>query len=196
MSLLDVDLDAPRRIEGITADGLRALGEVRQRSVEVDKAADEMFERQERTRQELDEQVKQAAAAQNDKPEEKPDEDRPKPKRTLSLGGEEFHQPREAKQAETPKPAAAPSVPSVPPVPEAEVKDEPPKPGKTLKLGARDDADEEPPKPGKTLKLGARDDEPQPEPQPEQRPEPRPARRPRPPRSEGDDDMSGRTWLR
>lgn len=174
MSLLDVDLDAPRRIEGITADGLRALGEVRERSVEVGKAADEMFERQERTRAELDEQVRQAAA-QNEKPDEKPDEDRPKPKRTLSLGGEEFHQARDAKPVEAPKPA--------PPAPEPEVKDEP-KPGKTLKLGARDDAEDEAPTPGRTTKPG------------EPQPEPRPVRRPRPPRPEGDDDMSGRTWLR
>jgi hypothetical protein len=168
MSLLDVDLDAPRRIEGITADGLRALGEVRQRSEEVDKAADELFERRERTRQELDEQVRQAAA-QDEKPEEKPDEDRPKPKRTLSLGGEEFQQAREAKQVEAPQPAAPapPAQNPTAPAPEPEPKDEP----------------------AKTLKLGARDDE-------EPRPEQRPARRPRPPRPEVDDDMSGRTWLR
>lgn len=180
MSLLDVDLDAPRRIEGITAAGLRALSEVRQQSEDVDKAADEMFERQERARQELDEQVK-AAAAQNEKPDEKADdEDRPKPKRTLALGGEEFQQTREAKQPEAPKPVAPP------PAPEPEPRDEPARPGRTLKLGARDDEDEQP---GRTPKPAAREEEPQPEQQ-------RPARRPRPPRPESDDDLSGRTWLR
>jgi hypothetical protein len=182
VSLLDVDLDAPRRIEGITAEGLRALGEARERSADVDKAVDEMFERRERTRQELDEQVKQAAA-EGEKPEEKADEDRPKPKRTLSLGGEEFHQSREVKPPEAPKPTAPQ------PSPEPEPKEEPPRPGKTLKLGARDDVEDEAPKPGRTMKLGLREDE---EPQPEHRP----PRRPRPPRPEGDDDMSGRTWLR
>ncbi|MFC4853290.1 hypothetical protein [Actinophytocola glycyrrhizae] len=161
MSLLEVDPDAPRRVEGITAAGLRALGEVRQRSEDVDKATDEMFERRERARQELDEQVRQAAA-QGEKPEEKAD--KPKPKRTLALGGEEFH--REGRQAEAPTPAAPP-----PPAPEPEKKDEPARPGKTLKLGARDEADEP-------------------------SPEPRPVRRPRPQRPAGDDDLSGRTWLR
>lgn len=174
MSLLDVDLDVPRRIEGITEEGLRALGEARQRSSDVDKAVDEMFERQERTRQELDEQVKQAAA-QGEKDEGKPDEDRPKPKRTLSLGGEEFQQARDAKQPEAPKPATPP-----PPAPEPEPKDEAPKPTKTLKLGARDDAEEQAPP-----ERATKPEEPQ-----------RPPRRPRPPRPEGDDDMSGRTWLR
>jgi hypothetical protein len=174
VSLLDVDLDAPRRIEGITEEGLRALGEARQRSSDVDKAVDEMFERQERTRQELDEQVRQAAA-QGEKDEEKPDEDRPKPKRTLSLGGEEFHQARDLKQPEAPNPAAPP------PPPEPEPKDEAPKPTKTLRLGARDDADEPAPQPDRVTKH----EEPQ-----------RLPRRTRPPRPEGDDDMSGRTWLR
>lgn len=180
MSLLDIDADAPRRVEAITAGGLRALGEIRQRAEDIDKAADEMFERQERRRQELDEQVEQAAAAQNEKAGEPEEEERPKPKRTLALGGEEFHQARETKQAEAPKPAP-------PPAPEPAPQDEPARPGKTLKLGAHDD--EEAPKPGKTLKLGARDDD-------EPKPEERPVRRPRPPRPEGDDDMSGRTWLR
>jgi hypothetical protein len=181
VSLLDVDLDAPRRVEGIAADGLRALGEVRERSAAVDKAVDEMFERQERTRQELDEQVRQAA--EGEQPEEKADEDRPKPKRTLALGGDEFHQARETTQAEAPKPPAPP-----PAGPEPEPKNE--APAKTLKLGAREDTEDTPaaPQPNRTMKFGARDDE---EPQPEQRP----PRRPRP-RPEGDDDLSGRTWLR
>lgn len=179
MSLLDVDLDAPRRIEGTTAAGLRALGEVRQRSEDVGKAAGEMFERRERARRELEEQVRQAAAENGRTEDKADDEDRPTPRRTLSLGGEEFHQGREAKQAETPMPAAAP------PPPEPKPEDEPARPGRTLKLGARDDAGEEPPGPGATPEQGARAEE-----------EPRPARRPRPPRPEGDDDMSGRTWLR
>ncbi|MBB4912039.1 hypothetical protein [Actinophytocola algeriensis] len=195
MSLLDVDLAAPHRVEGIAAEGLRALGAVRERSSEVDEAVDEMFERQERTRRELDEQVRQAAA-EGDKPEEKADEDRPKPKRTLSLGGDEFHQARETNQAEAPKPALPPkpavppqSTVPPPPAPEPEPRDEAPNPARTLKLGARDDAEDEAPQPNRTTKLGARDDE---EPQREQRQ----PRRPRPPRPEGDDDMSGRTWLR
>ncbi|MDQ3786615.1 MAG: hypothetical protein M3422_05140 [Actinomycetota bacterium] len=179
MSLLDIDPDTPRRIEGITADGLRALGEIRERAKEIDKAADEMFARQERMRQELDEQVKQAAA-QNAKPEDKPEEPKPRPKpSTLALGADEFKEARQArKAAEEPKPAEAPKP--APPTPE-----EPPRPGKTLKLGARDD-EEEAPRPNRTLKLGARDDV----------EEPKPVRKPRPPRPESDDDMSGRTWLR
>jgi len=165
VNLLDVDLDAPRRIEGIAAAGLRALGAARQRSADVDKAVEEMFERRERARKELDEQVEQAGET-----EEKADEDRPKPKRTLSLGGEEFHQARDVRQAEAPpEPRNEPAPPS--------------------KLGARDDAGDEQSKPGGTLKLGARDDD-------EPRQEERPVGRPRPPRAEGDDDMSGRTWLR
>jgi hypothetical protein len=195
VSLLDIDPDTPRRIEGITADGLRALGEIRERAKEIDKAADEMFARQERMRQELDEQVRQAAA-KNAKPEEKPEEPKPRPKpSTLALGADEFKEARQArKAAEAPKQAEAPK-------PAPPVQEEPPRPGKTLKLGARDD-EAEAPKPNRTLKLGARDDE---EPRrtmklgardDEPAPEERPARRPRPPRPEGDDDMSGKTWLR
>lgn len=180
MSLLDVDVDAPRRIEAITADGLRALGEVRQRADDIDKAVDEMFEQRERARQELEEQVRQAT---NDTSEAKPDEEeRPKPKRTLALGGEEFQQAREAKQAEPPKPAGPPPVA---PSPEPEPRTEAPHQNQTLKLGARADGDEEQQKPNRVLRPEAAD-----------QPEERPVRRPRPPRPEGEDDMSGRTWLR
>jgi hypothetical protein len=194
VSLLDVDANALRRIEGITADGLRAMGEIRERGKELDKAADEMFAQRERQRQELDEQVKQAAAK---KTEEKPAEEaRPKPKRTLALGGDEFRQAREARQADPQKPMppqqrpgpppqrpAGPQQPVPPPEPKDEPKPEPVRPGRTMKLGARDE-EEAPAQP--------RDHGQEPRPKPEERP----ARRPRPPRPEGDDDMSGRTWLR
>jgi hypothetical protein len=155
MSLLDIDADTPRRVEAVTADGLRALGEVRQRAEDLGKAADTMFEERERARRAIDEQVRQAG-----RPEDKPDgEERPRPKRTLSLGGDELRQDKPDKQAETPKPADP----------------------------AKSRADSEPP--NRTLKLGAREE-------PGDQPEERPARRPRPPRPEGDDDLSGRTWLR
>ncbi len=181
MSLLDIDPDTPRRIEGIAADGLRALGELRERAKEIDKAADEMFASRERQRQELDEQVKQAAA-QNAKPEEKqPEEPKPRPKpSTLSLGADEFKEARQARKAAA-EPQRSEPPKHVPPAP----KDE--QPGTTPKLGAR--SEDETPKPNRTLKLGARDDD-------AEEAAPKPVRRPRPPRQESDDDMSGRTWLR
>lgn len=130
MTLYEIDQDATRRrIEAITTNGLRALTDLRQRSEDIDKAAAEMFERQERAKQELDEQVKAAAATE--KADEGQEVDaRPKPKRTLSLGGEEFHQNREAKQAE-----AAPTP--APPAPEPPAAEE--RPNRTFKLGARDE---------------------------------------------------------
>lgn len=167
MTLYEIDQDATqRRIEAITSNGLRALTDLRQRSEDVDRAVDEMFERQERAKQEMDEQVKLAAAAEKAE-EGQEDDTRPKPKRTLSLGGEEFQQNREARQAETasatppPPPAAQPDQPR----PQDEVR-----PSQTFKLGARDEQDDVP-----------KQDKPP---------------RKRPPRPEADDDMSGRTWLR
>jgi hypothetical protein len=132
VTLYEIDQDATRRrIEAITTNGLRALTDLRQRSEDIDKAAAEMFERQERAKQELDEQVKAAAATE--KADETQEADaRPKPKRTLSLGGEEFHQNREVKQAE-----AAPT-----PAPEPPATEE--RPNRTFKLGARDEQGDTP----------------------------------------------------
>jgi hypothetical protein len=167
VTLYEIDQDATRRrIEAITTNGLRALTDLRQRSEDIDKAADEMFERQEREKQELDERVRLAAGAE--KVDESQEADtRPEPKRTLSLGGDEFQQNREARQAETasatppPPPATEPDQPR----PQDEVR-----PSQTFRLGARDEQDDAPK-------------------------QDKPARK-RPPRPEADDDMSGRTWLR
>jgi hypothetical protein len=85
VTLYEIDLDATRRrVEAVTADGLRALGEVRQRSVDIDRTVDEMFERQAREKQAMDEQVKLATTK-----EEQPEAERPRPKRTLKLGADE-----------------------------------------------------------------------------------------------------------
>lgn len=115
----------------------------------------------------------------------------PRPKRTLSLGGAEFAEERAARQGTEPgrKPAGAGPVESarfgaVPPpsggaqaVPPGAPSAEPPP-------GPSDEAA----KPRRTLRLGARED---------QEEEPRPAKKPARPRpASGDDDMSGRTWLR
>lgn len=99
MTLYEIDDEATRhRIEAITAGGLRAMGELRQRAEDVDKSAEAMFERQEREKQAMDERVK---LAEKDKPEPEPAKPKfpPKPA-TMSLGAEEFKQAREARKAE------------------------------------------------------------------------------------------------
>ncbi len=136
MTLYEIDPDTTRRrIEAATAGGLRALGDLRQRSADVDTAIDGMLDRQERAAREMDERVRLAAAAREK--DEPADEARPRPRTgTLALGAEEFREAREArKTAGQPAPA---------------------------------------------------------DPQPAQE---KPQRR-RPPAQGGDDDMSGRTWLR
>jgi hypothetical protein len=134
VTLYEIDQDATRRrIEAITSGGLRALTDLRQRSEDIDKAVDEMFERQERAKQAMDEQVKLASVAETAEEGQEADA-RPRPKRTLSLGGEEFQQNREARQAET----AAPPPATTPDQPRPQDED---RPSQTLKLGARDEQD-------------------------------------------------------
>jgi len=176
MPLYEIDPDATRRrLEEITTDGLRALREIRQQSEDIDKSVQELLEQREIERQALDEQVKAAAQPAEPEPEAKP---KPKPS-TLALGGDEFRQARVERQtAEEVRPAPAPR-PTPPAEPEPEQPTDVPQPSRTLKFGAPED----------------RDDTPLPEPAPTPLPEHKPVRR-RPPRPEGDDDMSGRTWLR
>jgi len=120
MSLYEIDHEATqRRLDEITSDGLRALRAVRQESEEIDKSIAELLENRELARQALDEQVKAAAQPVEPEPEAKP---RPRPA-TLALGGDEFRQAREERQAVDevrPAPVVRPPAP-----PEPEQKDEP-----------------------------------------------------------------------
>ncbi|MGB3440162.1 MAG: hypothetical protein WBA97_15560 [Actinophytocola sp.] len=191
MSLADIDATVTRRrIQDAVDASRKTLENLAQGSAEIDaqfreaaaKEEAELTAALERKAAAEAEAARLAAEQEKDKQAEEP-KPRPRPS-TLSLGADEFKEARQVKQVvEETKPAAPP------PPAEPETRDEPARPGRTLKLGARDDAADEAPPPGKTFKLGARDDE---EPQPEARP----VRRPRPPRAEGDDDLSGRTWLR
>ena len=186
MALADIDAAATqRRIQEAVDASRKAFADLVQRSAEIDArfreaAAKEEAELKAALERKADAEAARQAAEQEKQPEEKPEEPKPRPKpSTLALGADEFKEARQARKvAEEVRPAEAPKPVPAPP-------EEPPRPGKTLKLGARDDEDEAP-RPTRTLKLGARDEE----------DEPKPARRPRPPRPDSDDDMSGRTWLR
>lgn len=140
MSLYEIDLDATRRrVDAVAANGLRELGECRQRSEDIDRSVAEMFERQERAKQEMDERVRLAAEQKDEPPAPAA---RPRPKATLSLGGEEFQQTREAK-AEVTVPEARPAQPEPEQRPDQE-----PRPSRTLRLGVEDQpAQDEPVKP-------------------------------------------------
>ncbi|GAB1508515.1 hypothetical protein [Actinophytocola sp. KF-1] len=186
MALADIDAAATqRRIQEAVEASRKTFADLVQRSTEIDNRFREAVAKEEADlkaalERKADAEAAAARKAAEREKEQQPEEPKPRPKpATLALGADEFKEARQArKAADEVKPVDA-AKPVPPPVPAAE----PPRPGKTLKLGARDDEE-----PRRTMKLGARDDEPA--------PEERPARRPRPPRPEGDDDMSGRTWLR
>ena len=191
MTLIDIDDRAAKaRLQEISAANKAAFDVHTQRVAQLaseERAALERDEAELKAAQERKAEAEAAAArkAAEQEKEQQAEEPKSRPKpSTLSLGADEFKEARQARKAVDDaaevKPAEAPKPPS--PV------EEPPRPGKTLKLGARDE-EEATPKPNRTMKLGARDDD-------EPKPEERPVRRPRPPRPEGDDDMSGRTWLR
>ncbi len=176
MSLYEIDQAATQaRIDTVTTGGLRALNECARRAEEIDKQVEEMFARQEREKKAIDEQVEQG----NKNKPEPPDRPTAKPG-TLALGAEEFREAREAEQAARPGPQPAPRAEASPgPTDAARDADEPQAPAarRTLRLGAPDDREEtEQARPA------------------EQRTPPKPAPRRSP--AEGDDDMSGRTWLR
>lgn len=174
MSLYDIDHAATQaRLDAITAGGVRALGECARRSAEIDKQVQEMHARQERQRQAGDVRATQI----------RPEPPRPQRPATLALGGEEF---REARQPGPPRPALPPRLAHGPAATRQENRERLlPKGGpatpeplrrRTLRFGAPEDREQQRP-PG---------NQPPPELEPKLR---------RPP-TDGDDDMSGRTWLR
>jgi hypothetical protein len=164
MSLADIDAGAARRrIQEIAEESKAALTAQSQRSAELNAEASAAAVKEAADLKAVEQRLAEVEAARE--AAAKPEEETPRPKpATLSLGGEEFAQAREARQAAEPKPA--------PPEPEPVVS-EPPAPGRTLRLGAPEDRGEDTPPQEKD----------------------KPVRR-RPPRPDGDDDMSGRTWLR
>lgn len=195
MSLYEIDHAATQaRLDAITADGLRKLGDAARRSEEIDKQTKEMLARQEREKKAMDERVAQAKAAAEPETPVAP----PKPA-TLALGGEEFAEARAAREQDRlpapPQPARQtprhgvplpgrlafpnPVRPPVPPAPPVQQPPAPP-PRRTLALGAPEDREQ----PARTA-----------EKQPAN-PAAKPKVRPRRPPDESDDDMSGRTWLR
>jgi len=201
MSLYEIDHAATQaRLDAITADGLRKLGDAARRSEEVDKQTKEMLARQEREKKAMDEQVAQAKAAAEPETPAAP----PKPV-TLALGGEEFAEARATREQDRlptpPQPAQQtphhgvplpgrlafqnPARPR-PPAPQPPPVHQPPvsPPRRTLALGAPEDREQPQPPEAK-----------QPEKQAEKPPD-KPKTRPRRPPAEPDDDMSGRTWLR
>jgi hypothetical protein len=197
MSLYEIDHAATQaRLDAITADGLRKLGDAARRSEEVDKQTEEMLARQEREKKALDEQVAQAKAAAEPEPPAPP---RPA---TLALGGEEFAEARAAREQDRlpAPPQPAPPAQQTPhhgvPLPGRlafpnPARPRPPAPPQTPPV-------HQPPvsPPRRTLALGAPEDREQPQPAEEKQAEKQAATRPRRPPAEPDDDMSGRTWLR
>lgn len=212
MSLYEIDRAATRaRLDAITADGLRKLGDCARRSEELDKQVQTMLARQEREKQAMDDRAKPVTP---DRPEPAP---RPKPT-TLVLGADELR----ATKRDEPKPVVRPG-PAVPasasggdghrdaqrPQAPANVAG---RPGAEVRAaGGRDGRTPEPqagrageppstsgggithpttpPATRRTLMLGAPEDREQP---PAENAKPRSRR----PAAEQDDDMSGRTWLR
>jgi hypothetical protein len=183
MTLIDIDDRAAKaRMLEIVAANKEALDAHSRRAAELateERAAQDRDEAALKAAQERKAKAEAATAQQAAEQEKDKQVDEPKAKpkpSTLALGADEFKEARQARKVEEAPKQAPPQRPAPP----AEPKDEP-KP--------------EPARPSRTMKLGARDDEPTAE-EPRSKPEERPARRPRPPRPEGDDDMSGRTWLR
>ncbi len=226
MSLYEIDRAATQaRLDAITANGLRKLGECARRSEEIDKQVEDMRARQEREKRAMDERVKQAKEAK--RAPEPPARVTPKPAR-LVLGGEEF---REVRDRRPPEPSPAPLVPpgmrsrqarlagrqarlaGAPgrPAPQAEqgrspqpsppghpaAQPSPDRPQATDRSTRPADPPDGPP-PRRTLMLGAPEDRAQDQPSPDSAWAPggeRPRSGHRPP-GEADDDLSGRTWLR
>lgn len=256
MSLYEIDHGATQaRLDASGASGLRALDECARRSAEIGKQVKAMRARQEREKQAIDEQVRNAT---RNKPE--PPKQPPARPATLALGGEEF---RETKAAQQPRPLMPPRPPApggpmppagpggqgrpVPqakpggqsparPVPQA-VPGRPvvqPRPVAQTRSGihirresqarpvhnrppvvenkpAKPPANDEPPPPTRrTFTLGAPEDRESDDRKPPaaDRKQPSGERKPpaedrksqppktRKPPAEGDDDLSGRTWLR
>lgn len=150
MALADFDATATaRRIRDIADAARKAFEAHVEGSALLDAAAREAAAKEEADRTAARERRAAAEArAGRERPAAPPEQPKTRPA-TLSLGAEEFKLDREARRAQAPEP-------------------EPPRPGRTLKLGARDDEAVERDKPV----------------------------RKRPPAREADDDMSGRTWLR
>jgi hypothetical protein len=184
MSLIEIDdVAARQRLHEIAAGNKAALDAHVRRSAELAERARQAFEREEADLKATLARKAEAEARAAEREKAPPaEETRPRPRpTTLSLGAEEFKQVLEPRQAAPPPgpPSASPSVPPAPdPAPE------PPRPSRTLKLGAPADREDEPVATGRTDDPG-RDEAGR-----------KPAERRRPPRSESDDDMSGRTWLR
>ena len=170
MALANIDGAATqRRLTEIAEAGRQALQAQAQKSAERNAQAREAAEREKAHRKEVEERRAAALEKAAEAKDDKPEKPRPAPKAgTLSLGADEFREERQAMKAQEPEPTPPPA-PAPPPEPKVE-QPEPPRPSKTLKLGADEEDVDAPPKP-----------------------RPRP---PRPPRTEGDDDLSGRTWLR
>jgi hypothetical protein len=174
MSLADIDADAARRrLQEIAEESKAAFTAQSQRSAELNADASAAAAKEAADLKAVEQRLAEVEAARESAaaPEE---EAKPRPKpATLSLGGEEFSQAREARQAAVEEPKPAPPVPPVPPMTPELVASEPPAPNRTLRLGAPEDRVVDEP--------SAENDKPV---------------RKRPPRPAGDDDMSGRTWLR
>jgi hypothetical protein len=179
MALADIDdVAAGRRLRELAAANKAALDARVRQANELSEQARADFEREEADlRAALRRKAEAEAGAKPPPAEQREDRPRPSPRprrSTLALGAEEFTLDRQARQAAEgtrPTPAAPDRTEEPATVEEPTKAEEPPREA-----------------PRRTLKLGARDGEDAP-------PQDRPARR-RPPRPEGDDDMSGRTWLR
>jgi len=187
MALADIDAAATqRRIQEAVDASKKAFSDLSQRSAEIDSQFSAAAAKEEADlKAALERKAAAEAAAKRAEEQEKEqqaEEPKAKPKpSTLSLGADEFKEARQARKVEEVAKQAPPQRTAPPPEPKDEPKPEPVRPSRTMKLGARDDEDA-PAKPHAE--------------EPRSKPEERPVRRPRPPRPEGDDDMSGRTWLR
>lgn len=182
MTLADIDAAVTRRVIQEIADESKAAFKAQaHQSAEIDAASREALAKEDADLKAVQDRRAELDAAREAAERAKAAEEAPPVKETrpstLSLGADEFKQEREARKAvETPAP---------PPQPEQQPQpvEEAARPNRTLKLGGRGDEDtpREPPR----------------EP-PQERVEPAPQKpvRRRPAPAEGDDDMSGRTWLR
>lgn len=166
MALYEIDHDATqRRLDAITSNGLRALGDCTRRSAEIDERVAEMLAHQEREKQAMDERIKQATEERTSHAE--PARPVTKPA-TLALGGEEFQEARRGRFGAA-KPGQGPGGPEAVPGSRAAPV--------SWFGGGGDRGDGDVPGTG--------------------REDAKVKRRPsRPGSPEGDDDLSGRTWLR
>lgn len=168
MTLIDIDDGAAKaRLREIAAANKAALDARMRQVAELDERARVAAEREEA---ELKAALGRRAEAEKNAAAAAPAEERPK--RTLSLGAAEFAEERAARQAEAAQQPASPPPPAEP---------EPAKPNRTLRLGAPEDRmDEDRGSQAGDAAQGAKGQD-----------------KTAPRRTvDGDDDLSGRTWLR